>query len=175
MPTHDNVTSFGRKIQMQIEALEGQPYVKTGFPAQAGENPVTSFSDAHQDENGEKTNLTVGDIAVIHEFGSADGLIPMRSFLRSTFDARHAEWVQMTDRLRNLVFKGKMDVKKALGLMGLKMQAETKQTIKHFIPPALKPKTILRKTVQGKKGEIPLIDTGQMINSITFKVFDSKK
>ena len=58
-----------------------------------------------------------------------------------------------------------MTLPRALGLLGARMSADMKMTIKNRIPPPLQPETIRR-----KGSDVPLIDTGQLINSITWAV-----
>lgn len=157
--TNDKLTEFGKRLQKQLSSLKGKPHVKMGFP-------IEEFSKDH-----EKSSLTVGEIAVIHEFGSSDGRVPERSFIRATYDEKHPEWRLLTDSLKKRVVAGKLTVKQALEQIGMRQVADTRSKVADRIPPPLAPETIKRKTVDGKIGDVPLINTGQMINqTLTHKV-----
>jgi hypothetical protein len=173
--TKDTWTLEGKAILKEIALLKQKPYVKAGFPQGDFEKP-------HKDENGKPTRLKVGEIAAIHEYGSTDGRIPSRSFVRSTFDTKKEEWLRLTEKYRAQIMAGKMDTKKALELLGQKIVADMRKMIKKRIPPPLALSTLqarLNKTGKGYaslnnpqgRSPVPLIDTGQMINSLTYKVF----
>jgi hypothetical protein len=112
---------------------------------------------------------TVG-LAIIHEFGTET--IPERSFIRSTYDAHRAEYMAMLKKLVAAVVstKPKMTEKEALGILGAKIASDMKAKITEGegIPPPLSPETIRR-----KGSSRPLVDTGQLLNSITWEVHAS--
>lgn len=124
------------------------------------------------DENGEITMVVLGGV---HEFGREDGTIPSRSYIRSTVDNRKVEYAQLQKRLAGLVISGKLDVKRALGLLGEKVKSDIQGAMERGLEPPLAPSTI-KGRIQGKadaKGRRvfkPLIDTGQLKNSITYQV-----
>ena len=117
-------------------------------------------------------DLTLVELAAIHEFGSPAAGIPERSFLRRTFYER------VPDKLREViaaivkaVVHEEMDVRRGVGLLGAWGAAEVKNTITQTdIPPPLKPETIAR-----KGSSKPLFDTGQLVNSITWEIVDDRK
>lgn len=110
---------------------------------------------------GQTSNVEIG---LIHEFGAPDAGIPERSFLRSTFDTRMPELKRLSNTLaKNVYDEG--SASDALGLMGAFLSAEVKKTIVNHIPPPLAQATIDR-----KGSSTPLVDTGQLINSITWVV-----
>ncbi len=99
-------------------------------------------------------------IAAVHEFGSQDGHIPQRSYLRSTIDDRRSE---ILDSLE-LQLK-KADAAVAAGRVGMQVVSMVRERIRGRISPALKPSTIKR-----KGSDVPLIDTGRLLQSITSEV-----
>lgn len=99
-------------------------------------------------------------IAAVHEFGSQDGHIPQRSYLRSTIDDRRGE---IFDLLELQLKKSKPEV--AAGRIGMQVVSMVRERIRDRISPALKPATIKR-----KGSDIPLIDTGRLLQSITSEV-----
>ena len=115
-----------------------------------------------QAEAAHEGGLTNGELALIHEFGTADGRIPSRSFMRAPFDANKSRYIEMLRKLLKAVYEGKATVPQVLGIVAMKMASDQQAAIRAGIPPPLKLKTIAR-----KGSSKPLIDTGQLIRSIT--------
>jgi hypothetical protein len=117
------------------------------------------------DKKHQPDGTSLARIAAAHEFGVPDLNIPERSFLRTGI-RRIREQIIRLNRI-NLVriVKGEMTVARALGLMGNMAAGAVKQEIRNgkFVP--LKPKTIAR-----KGSSKPLIDKGQMVQSVTYVV-----
>lgn len=140
--------------------------------------------EKHEGEEGGPP-LTNVQLAAIHEFG-VPGRIPARPFILGTFSLHRAEY---RARLRALVKtwfhratkSGGMPLRQALGLLGLKMEADMKNRVLSGsgIPPPNAPSTVREKL---KKGEWnrggasagasprPLVDTGRLIGSVTHVV-----
>ena len=108
-------------------------------------------------------------------------VIPERSFLRSTFDKMFDSWREMNKQLFWNIFtkfysssyiKG---VSKAMDVMGQRIQRDVKDTITRGVPPPNASSTLKAKMRKGKWNRKslgvpkPLIDTGQMMNSITYE------
>lgn len=139
-----------------IEKLEGKIAELKGLSVVVG---VTAKSNARNDE------LTNADLALIHEFGSPAHNIPERSFLRKPL-INNAEAV--ANLAKNAIGKfiaGEISLETALGYVGEEAKGISKEAVTNGISPALKPATIKR-----KKSSKPLIDTGQLLNSITYEV-----
>ena len=139
-----------------IEKLEGKIAEIMGLSVVVG---VTAKSNARSDE------LTNADLAMIHEFGSPAHNIPERSFLRKPL-INNAEAV--ANLAKNAIGKfiaGEISAAEALGVIGEEAKGISKEAVTNGIAPSLKPATIKR-----KKSSKPLIDTGQLINSITYEV-----
>lgn len=113
----------------------------------------------------EGSDLTVAEIAAVNEFGTEDGHIPERSFLRSTFDEQREQMVEDGKKLMGQVLDGKMPVARALGLLGLKLATAVKKKIAGVVPPPNAASTIAH-----KGSDHPLIDTGRMLNAITWAI-----
>lgn len=136
-----------RKIIKQVAVMK-RATVRVGIMGDAG------------DEKG----VSLAEIAAYHEFGTAT--IPERSFLRSTFYGHAADGLaKMCATLSKAILEGKMDETRALGLLGLWAVSEVRKTIRAGIEPELAPATIA-----AKGSSLPLVDTGQLINSITWVV-----
>ena len=115
--------------------------------------------------------LTNAELGAIHEYGTKDGHIPERSFLRST-EAENESWI--ADQLKKIasdkVFEGK-DPEGSLKMMGEEFRTKVLEKIKSNIPPEL-----ADSTKAAKKGEpTALISSGQFWNSITSEVVDSRE
>ena len=116
------------------------------------------------DNGGMENGVSIAEIAAFHEFGTST--IPERSFLRSTFYGHAAEELkQMCAKLTAAIVAGKMNESRALGLLGTWAAAQVKKTIRSNIAPALAPETIAR-----KGSSVALIDTAQLLNSVTHVV-----
>lgn len=115
------------------------------------------------DKDGEPSELLI--IALTHEFGSEKKGIPSRSWLRGGIDAYEAQWQVLRLNLVRAVDAGKLTVEQALHILGQQAVADIKTHIRARIPPPLKPATIAR-----KGSDLPLVDSGQFINSITYRV-----
>lgn len=113
-------------------------------------------------------------LAGVHEFGRQDGSIPERSFMRSTIDKMRSEIEQTQNRMFYLFLRGKLDARKALGLLGEKVKAAMQKSIEDGLEPELAESTKKRRR-QGDGSGIfkPLLDTGQLRNSITYEVRES--
>jgi phage gpG-like protein len=105
------------------------------------------------------------DLATVHEFGSKDGKIPQRSFIRSTCDAKRDKHLHLMEELQQRCIDGKLTIKQALGQLGSVVEKDMVTTIVRGIEPKLQPATIKR-----KKSSKPLIDTGRLKGSITHEV-----
>lgn len=118
----------------------------------------------------EKGDVPMTVIAAVHEFGSTDGRIPERSYLRSTFDENRRKYERMIRDGAKGVLKGKTAAKKTAFATGETVRADVIKRIKSNIPPPLAESTISR-----KGSSVALIDTGQLIASITSIVHEGKK
>lgn len=131
-----------------------------------------------QDKGGEMDDeggITLVGYASVNEFGSEDGRVPERSFLRSTVDRNKNEYA---DEIKvvlgssvDRVIKGSQggmlkEIERGLGRLGLRAVRDVKDTIRDLRDPPNAPSTLERKY----PGENPLIETGRMRQSIDHKV-----
>lgn len=140
-----------------------------------GTTITVGVHEAQSARNGD--SLTNPQLAAIHEFGA--GRIPERSFLRATID--HDRRVEEFARDQAAeVATGTMRARVAGERIGIMTADAVKRRIRAHIPPPLAAATIQRKIEKGAHGSglasmagnaaAPLLDTGQLINSITYKV-----
>lgn len=154
------------------DADAGQSYVKVGVlddpAAQA-----TPSGDKGTDKRGDMTNA---ELAATMEFGSRDGRIPERSFIRSTYDVKLASYKEDLKKLVKAIYEQKVTIERALGLMGAKMSGDMKRAVTTGvgIPPPNAPSTLRAKLSKSKPGSKkqprPLIDTARMVGALTWLV-----
>lgn len=110
------------------------------------------------------SDLTVGELAAVHEFGS--GLVPSRSFVRSTFDDNRSKYEQALKKSGREILKNRLtNVEGPLLRVGEVAKKDMVRKIEAGIPPALSAATAAK-----KGSDLPLVDTGTLIDSITAKV-----
>lgn len=136
---------------IKIDELKGLN-VYVGIPAKSNKT--------HNDDG-----VTLAELAMVHEFGSPTNEIPERSFLRKPFFDKKAEISAFAKNQIALALVGRTTAKEALGLVGERARDIAKMAITEGVEPELKPKTIKR-----KGSSKPLIDTGQLLNSIDYEV-----
>lgn len=118
------------------------------------------------------------DLAMVHEYGSDNGHIPERSFIRSTCDAKRKEHLGLIQKFQWQILLGRMTAKEALTQLGEVVSKDMVQTINNGIEPGLADSTLQAKKgsleKQNKKlrgdGFTPLIETGRLKGSITHEI-----
>lgn len=110
-------------------------------------------------------DFSIVDLALVHEYGSQNGYIPQRSFIRSTCDAKQKQHVTLIAKLQGKIIDGALSIKQALTTLGEVVAKDMVKTINRGINPELKPATIKR-----KGSAKSLIDTGRLKGSITHEV-----
>lgn len=107
-------------------------------------------------------------IGAVHEFGAPSAGIPERSFMRAALAARAADLKALQERLVSRMLNGRMKEDTALMHIGVFARDAMKNHIveqKGFVPLAVE--TVRRK---GKRKNKILIDTGQLLASIVFRI-----
>lgn len=91
--------------------------------------------------------------------------IPERSFLRSTMASNRKEYQKAIRNITKKAMKGDYDVKQAMGRLGRRAEGDVKKTMRDMKTPGN-----AESTKRQKKGvDNPLIDTGQLLNSIRWQ------
>ena len=109
--------------------------------------------------------ITVFQIGMIHEFGVPEKNIPRRSFIRVPIENNIKEITKLIENNHKLVSENVMSAKVALDRIGIKAQNTIKESFRNNDWKPLK-----RATVKRKGSSRPLIDTGQLIGSISYIV-----
>lgn len=152
MATHRIKSTNGKGIKALLRRVKNPGMVDVGIIEAKGHNG---------------SDLNTAEIGYVHEFGSPKNNIPERSFIRSTVHGSgQKEVVALSRRLLKKIVDGTMEQKKALGLLGALGADLISQKIVSIRNPPNKPSTL-----RGKKPRTnPLVDTGQLKNSITWRV-----
>ena len=112
---------------------------------------------------------TVLDIALIHEYGLG---VPRRAFIGDWFLSYKKEANRLIKKLLILTVKeGGPHIVDAVEILGARAAAACQKYISdgvHFLP--LSPVTIAK-----KGSSVPLVDTGQLKSSITYRIGRDKK
>lgn len=121
----------------------------------------------HEEKGGELHDgeMTVAAIAMIHEFGAEAVGVPERSWLRGGIDAGKSRIEMLMRRLGKLILKGRLSSEQAHAMLGEDIVSIIRERIREGIAPPNEQATIDR-----KGSSTPLIDSGQMIQSIGHEV-----
>lgn len=115
------------------------------------------------------SGIRLSELAAIHEFGAPAANIPERSFLRSTLRDPEVRNMlrQAGARYASQVRTKAVARREALGKLGAWMVSRVRQSILSGpgIPPPLAPATVVR-----KGSSRPLVDTGQLISAIGWRL-----
>ena len=142
-----------KKIMESIKSIAANsPAVTVGIHAKEG-------SESHA-----KTELTNVQLGTIHEYGLG---VPERSFIRQTFDMNRDKYQKALDGAARGVSSGKASVVEGLKALGMFIVSTMQERIEKNSPQF---KELAEVTKKRKGSSKPLIDTGQLKNSITYVV-----
>lgn len=117
-----------------------------------------------QEGSGSANALTIGEIGEIHEFGL--GSCPVRSFLADWADQKKDEITNVVIKGGRALARGKLEPIQLLNQIGAWAVGSIQARMSDgSIGPPLSPQTIKR-----KGSSVPLIDTGQLRSSISYRV-----
>ena len=143
---------LGTKLRQIRERLMKNSGVLVGLPAGTG-----SYEDG----------APIAVIGAVHEFGSADGAIPERSFLRVPLRQNVEDFKAVWRAQISKVVEGELSMHQVMSQLGARAAAVSQEAISEGIAPGNAESTVKR-----KGSSKPLIDTGQLRQSITFIVED---
>lgn len=123
----------------------------------ASDNSKVTVGFHAKDVERADSDLNVAEIAAIQEYGSEDGTIPERSFIRSTVDDNSETYKAFIKESFNLIIAGKLNPITALDRIGIRIRDDVKRKIVALNTPANAPSTIA-----AKGSANPLVDTGTM-------------
>jgi hypothetical protein len=145
----------------------GHPSIAVGILEKDGAQPKTA-GEGEEAEAGLDVITVAGwmefGVEVLHADGTVEE-IPARSFIRAWFDQAEPERRRELVILCQGVVKGTRTKEQILELLGQKCVGEIQLRIARGIPPANKPSTVER-----KGSSTPLINTGQLRQSVSYAV-----
>lgn len=112
--------------------------------------------------------ITMLELAAIHEFGSPKAGIPERSFIRRTMRDKRDELGRVCANVAKKYIFGEVTLERGLNQLGAIAAGMIKSTVTsgaHIPPPNA------ASTIKAKGSDRPLVDTGRMIGSVTWKVW----
>jgi hypothetical protein len=156
------VTSVDRGYDAMVKRVFGfgRPKVLSGIQEADGAEGK-SAGEGGQEQQG----LTVIDVAAWMEFGT--DRVPARSFVRAWFDEHEREVRELLGKLMKSVVAGTRTKEQILEIVGQYCVGQMQARMARGIDPPLSPKTIAR-----KGSSTPLVNTGQLRSSITYRVED---
>jgi hypothetical protein len=121
----------------------------------------------HEAEDGGRghEDATVLEIAIWNEFGTSDGHVPERSFVRAWFDANESRLRADLTALMRSVVDGKRTREQVLSLLAQRSVGEIQQRIADGISPENAQSTIDR-----KHSSTPLIAGGQLRSALSYEI-----
>lgn len=109
---------------------------------------------------------TVAMIAARHELGLG---VPRRSFVRDTVNMERREIEAELRAIARKVFKSGLTIEKGLSLLGVSIVRRIRRRIRSGLTPPL-----AASTVKQKGSNVPLIESGQLVNSITWTLEEGR-
>lgn len=171
-----NFGSGAMKMLTELEVLVGVPEEET---ERGGVNPE---------------GVTNASLAYIHDNGAPEVRIPARPFmLPGMHDAREPVTMQLSRAAQAAIRGNVIGVEQGFHGAGLAAQRAIKNKIIDGIPPPLSTRTLKAREAKGREGArvalnrraqgyeeilelaLPLIDTHEMLNSITYVIRERKK
>lgn len=123
-------------------------------------------------ENG----TSVASVALVQEFGSPKDNIPPRPFMRTTIKKEEKNWDKLINVSSKEALNGNLTGNKFAERLGLIVSGHIKKSIRDVQEPPLKESTIRNRVSRRANKKLvgnltkPLIDTGIMINTLTYVV-----
>lgn len=155
MSARPQITDRDRGFAAMVARLAKHPSVKVGV-----------LSDEPKEErDGAGEEISLLEVAAIHEFGAPAANIPQRSFIRETVDVKREEIQRLQLVQAQRIVKGDVEPEAAVEQIGARVKGMIQQRIAAGIEPPNAPSTIER-----KGSSKPLVDTGQLRESIDYQV-----
>ena len=138
--------------------------VMAGIPAEKGLR--------EPDDSGEKASgINNAALMFIHEFGAPEANIPARPVVYPAIRSIQKEVIARLKVIGKLALEGKPDqVDKAFNALGLLAQNAMRKRITEGPFEPLKPSTLATRRARGRKGDRPLIDSGQLRRALTYVI-----
>lgn len=160
------IHEYGCDIRAKKAQYLTIPISPKSIGKKAGEFNDLFFVQAKSGEKFLARDIRKGEIELLYWL-TKSVKIPERSFLRAGFDENVKEINKYSDVLLKKVATGEMSEREYLDNIGQRLSSKIKTFARNLNSPANS-----RVTKENKGSSNPLIDTGQMIRGITWKVDD---
>lgn len=130
---------------------------------------------ASKSQKREDSELSNAELGLMHEYGTSR--MPARPFVGPTMTENRATYSRLLGEfVKKLVWSGKGSYEQVLKIIGAKMATDIKNRITQGdqVPPPNAPSTLARKQARGQGNPRTLVDTGSMVNSITWEIAPKK-
>lgn len=157
-----------------LSTIANGGHIKVGvLTDEVAEKPTEVTVSGAASNAKDEEEITLVDLCFVHEFGSEDGHIPERSFMRSTLIAKRPELVRLCGDLTKKIVnsEGRYKLETALGVLGEFVVAAIKTTIRDRETTGPENQANAPETIARKGTDLPLVDHGQLINAISYEVF----
>lgn len=146
------------KLEKRAKELSSDLSVTVGIHQEEG----TELKKKH---NGEASEISLVDVAYFQEIGLG---VPQRSFIGAWADTKQYENAKQIHDVAQLMLLSKVSIQGGLTNLGKKFQSGIKDRIENRDPPFYADNA--ESTIKKKGSDVPLIDTGQLLNSIKYKI-----
>lgn len=160
------IHEYGCDIRAKKAQYLTIPISPKSIGKKAGEFDDLFFVQAKSGEKFLARDVRKGEIELLYWL-TKSVKIPERSFLRAGFDENVKEINKYSDILLKKVATGEMSEREYLDNIGQRLSSKIKTFARNLNSPANS-----RVTRENKGSSNPLVDTGQMIRGITWKVDD---
>ena len=160
------IHEYGCDIRAKKAQYLTIPISPKSIGKKAGEFDDLFFVQAKSGEKFLARDVRKGEIELLYWL-TKSVKIPERSFLRAGFDENVKEINKYSDILLKKVATGEMSEREYLDNIGQRLSSKIKTFARNLNSPANS-----RVTRENKSSSNPLVDTGQMIRGITWKVDD---
>lgn len=143
------------KLQSQAHYFRAKPGIFVGILEEDGSQGKLQLDD-------ERSQETLASVAFYNEFGTAT--IPARSFIRAPFDETSG-YASLRKSVLKRVLDGSLTLIQGLNIIGSGIAKSFRKRINDGIDP---PNT--EQTVENKLSDKPLVATGELLDSIAYKL-----
>lgn len=132
---------------------------------------VPAEKSLRKPEAGESAEINNAALMYIHEFGAPEANIPPRPVVYPAIRSIQKEVTALLKKIAKLALEGRPEqVQKGFHALGILAQNALRARITDGPFEPLKPSTIAARRARGRKGDRPLIDTGQLRRALTYVI-----
>lgn len=160
----DIISKKSIDVKKLMKALKSLPHknVLVGIPSDKSNRKA---------EVGEKADITNAELGYIHEYGAPEKNIPARPFLIPGVEEVKPQVIKYFKEAGKAAVEGNItQIEKYFHMAGLAAQNTVRAKINNGDFEPLSEVTLRLRRSRGRTGTRPLIDTGQLRNSITYVI-----